>query len=90
MYQVHFSCFSKRSEERERPPWCAFKKNIYPQGGQIVRCNKNMHSVCLWNDFNTMESVKYDDYINYPHLEKTYSNNLKPFAISLSFSRPLF
>ena len=36
-----------------------------------------MHSVCLWNDFNTMESVKYDDYINYPHLEKTYSNNLK-------------
>ena len=38
-----------------------------------------MYSVCLWNEFNTMESVKYDDYINYPHLEKTiltYSNNL--------------
>ena len=50
--------------------------SIYPQGAQIVRCNKNMHSVCLWNDFDTMERDKYDDYTNYPYLEKTYGNNL--------------
>ena len=47
-----------------------------------------MHSVCLWNDFNTtqrMESDEYDDYTNYPHLKKSYVYKLKA---NESFTNP--
>ena len=60
-----------------------FTRKYLSSGGQIVRCNKNMHSVCLWNDFNTMESDKYEDYTNYLHFEKTYGNNINQFLARL-------
>ena len=41
---------------------------------------KGLHGVPL-NELNTMESAKYDDYSNYPHLEKTYSNNLNCWTL---------